>query len=111
MVKDITEPNNIVSTKNKTKNESKGHGCPHLKNLNANCLCQTQTKTDRWTDRGNTIYPFHHSSNDRGIKRKKNKTVLFKYRQRNNTKPAPSENTPQSLYNTIAVIQSKNNVS
>ena len=44
-----------------------GHRCPRLKNLNANCKRHLGHGRG-WMDRGNTISPFHHSSNGRGIK-------------------------------------------
>ena len=54
---------------------SKGHGCPCLKNLNANCLRLKNLNAildedrDGRTDRGNTICSFYYSLNDGGIKK------------------------------------------
>ena len=70
------------------RNVSKGHGCPHLEKLKRKLLTPSwmRTETDRWMDRGNSICPFHHSSNGRGIKkstlsgaRKKMKLYLWQY--------------------------------
>ena len=54
-----------------TRNVPKEHGCPHLKNLNANCLHWMQTEKDRRTDSGNTMCLFHYSSNGWGKKKER----------------------------------------
>ena len=65
-----------MKKKTTTRNVSKGHSCPRLKNLKRKLLTPGKIKhklqmlswTWTETDGSNTICPFHHSSNCGGIK-------------------------------------------